>query len=233
MAQASFLKPFSDPWLFYDVIRAVVTAICFAVTAIFLISILTEVPGPLASLYSVLRALTIFLDMVVIFVTIFAGVELFSMRPKFVHDPRKPSPGHKAKAAAGASAWENWQKIRAKLDAATPESVRIAVIEADGFVDNVLKQRGYAGETFADRLANIKPHSMETLDRLWDAHRLRNDIVHTHGFEVSEDTARIALNNYEAFLHELGALTPPIASALKEKEEEEEAKVPGAFTDDD
>ena len=228
------LQVFSDPWLLYPAVRWLIGFIGIVITGFFLASQAGVLPPELAIIYSIIRVVFIFLIMLLFFVGLFAGVELFYMRPKFVHDPRKPSKGHKPRSA-GPSQWDAWQKIRAKAEAGSPEGIRVAIIEADGFVDNVLKARHYSGETFADRLAQIKPHSMETLDRLWDAHRLRNDIVHTQGFEVSADTARIALNNYEAFLHELGALTPPIASALQHKEkeeEEEEGHKPGAFDDD-
>ncbi len=185
---------------------------------------MAEFLEPVWPLYSAARVLLIALSMALFFASIFAGVELWHYRPRFVYDPRKPAPGHKRKKAAGPSPWESWQVIRAKAETGTQEGIHIAIIEADGFVDSVLRQRHYSGETFADRLAQIKPHSMETLDRLWDAHRIRNDIVHTPGFQVPADTARIALNNYEAFLHELGALSAPAKSGIYHEEKKVEEK---------
>jgi hypothetical protein len=167
----------------------------------------TIILQPIWPLYSILRAVLILTDVALFFLAIFAAVELFSYRPKFSPDPVRQALRHKT---PGLSPQETakiaWQNIRAKAEQGTNESLRVAVIEADGFVDSVLKKRGLEGETFADRLQKLNRREYATLDRVWDAHRVRNDIVHTPDFEASPDTVRIALDNYEAFLRELGAI---------------------------
>ncbi len=164
--------------------------------------------GAIWPVYVIVRAILIFLDAAFVFIIIFAGFELLRMRPRFVFDPRHPvkhhgAHGHKHAAAPVGSAWK---AIREKMKAGTPEAIRISIIEADGLVDNVLKKHGYGGDTFADRLAKLHPQQFESLGQVWDAHRLRNDIVHTPGFEVSLSHAEKALDHYEQFLKELGAL---------------------------
>jgi hypothetical protein len=157
--------------------------------------------------YVILRAVFIVLDVLLLFLAIFAAVELLSYRPHFSHDPMKAAERRKRHAkTAGPTPKTVWKAIRDKAEAGTREAMRIAVIEADTFVDSILKKQGYVGETFADRLTQFNPRETVTLDRAWDAHRLRNDIVHTHGFEVTPDAVRIALDNFEAFLYEVGGL---------------------------
>src|SRR5438128_2130324 len=113
--------------------------------------------------YDILRVLIIFLDAALFFILIWAAVELFLMRPNFIYDPRKTKlHAHLAKEEHPIK--DAWQAIRAKAETGTPESARLAIIEADGLVDKVLKQRGYAGETFADRLATFNPHTTASLN---------------------------------------------------------------------
>ena len=80
------------------------------------------------------------------------------------------------------------------------------MIEADALVDACLKQAGYQGEHMSDRLSQIDPQEIGSLQMLWRAHKLRNDIVHTPGFIISTDDARIALKSFEVFMTDLGAL---------------------------
>lgn len=57
-----------------------------------------------------------------------------------------------------------------------------AVMEADKLVDFVLKKKGYAGETFADRLRSAEKYiDRATYQNLWDGHKIRNQIAHDNG----------------------------------------------------
>lgn len=166
-----------------------------------------EFLGAFLPIYTVVKYTLIFLSAVLVFFFVFSFAELISFRPPFVLDPRRPARRrHYAPRAHAPTPQEQWRKISARLAEDNPDALRLAVIEADGFVDNMLKKKGYEGETFADRLSLLNQDDFKTLDLVWDAHRLRNDLVHTHGFNLTADRARKALVNYEAFLRELGVL---------------------------
>lgn len=101
---------------------------------------------------------------------------------------------------------ETWQNIEKKFNPVVPESTRIAIVEADACVDDVLRQLGFEGEHFADRLARLEPEGLSTLPALWRAHKVRNDLVHTPGFTLGADDAEAIMNTYKDFLIELGVL---------------------------
>ena len=164
--------------------------------------------GPLGTAYSIVRVVLILVDIVLLFTFLYAAAELFSMRTNFVFDPRKVKPGHHKKShSSKEDSVSAWNAIKDKVKTGTPEAIRLGIIEADGFVDNILKKKGYEGDTFADRLSKVNPSGMDSLDGLWAAHRLRNEIVHTPGFAVSEANAEEAMRHYEAFLKEIGTLS--------------------------
>ncbi len=96
--------------------------------------------------------------------------------------------------------------LKERLTVPTAENLRLAVIEGDALVDSFLKRAGYEGEHMADRLSQLSSSEVPALERLWNAHRLRNTIVHTPGAAVSPREARAAMKAYEDFLKELGAL---------------------------
>jgi hypothetical protein len=101
---------------------------------------------------------------------------------------------------------ERWEVIQKKFSLGTPEAVRIAVIEADALVDTALKSMGIEGEHLADRLSNLDSEEITTINRVWRAHRMRNDLVHTSGFVLAPEDAKLAMDDYEAFLKEIEML---------------------------
>lgn len=99
-----------------------------------------------------------------------------------------------------------WGEISKYLSKPTPENLRLAVIDADSLVDSFLKKAGYRGEHMADRLSCIVPDQVKSLERVWDAHLLRNSLVHVPGSRPSMVETKKAISSFEAFLRELGAL---------------------------
>lgn len=99
-----------------------------------------------------------------------------------------------------------WGEILVKAESAPPHSYTLAVIEADGFVDTILKDLGFGGAHMADRLEHADLRSFRTLDGLWKAHRIRNHLVHTPGFELNVRDAERYLRSYHEFLREMGIL---------------------------
>lgn len=139
---------------------------------------------------------------------IYSLIELIPYRPKFYKDPRKALTPEQKKipTAKDPGVAARWKSIRAKAEAAPPQSLTLGIIEADSFVDDVLKKMGLPGEHMADRLERIDTGELETLDRLWTAHRARNNLVHTPGYVMNERDARRYMDDYEAFLTEISAI---------------------------
>ena len=100
----------------------------------------------------------------------------------------------------------HWKAIKDKSTTNPPESLTLAIVAADNLVGDALDEMGLEGEHIADKLEKLNPRELKTLNNLWRAHRIRNDLVHTTGFEIKGDEASEVLNIYESFLKEIGAL---------------------------
>ncbi len=86
-----------------------------------------------------------------------------------------------------------------------PNDWRIAIVEADIILEELLEQRGFAGNTTGDRLRNANPAMFKTLQDAWDAHRVRNKIAHEGaGFDLSQRVAQQAILQYERVFEEFG-----------------------------
>jgi len=63
---------------------------------------------------------------------------------------------------------------------------------------------GYGGESMGERLMMIKPDELMHLQDLWDAHKLRNLIVHDTSYTITQDQVLTAIHSFEKVLKELG-----------------------------
>lgn len=100
-----------------------------------------------------------------------------------------------------------WNEIKRHVNSFVEAEWKLAIIEADKFVDDVLKAAGFAGESMGERLMLIKPDQIVNLQYLWDAHKLRNLLVHDPDFRLTHQQALFAINAFESVLKELNALT--------------------------
>lgn len=81
---------------------------------------------------------------------------------------------------------------------------RIGIMEADNMLAEVLRTKGYQGETVADMLKNA---NFRTVQMAWDAHGIRNRIAHEGSdFQLTEREAKRAFLLYESVFRELKAI---------------------------
>lgn len=110
--------------------------------------------------------------------------------------------------AEAVSAYDlRWDEIRNHVNSFNESEWKLAVIEADKFVDDALKTAGFKGETMGERLMMIKPDQIINLQLLWDAHKLRNLLVHDPNYNVTHRQAILAVEAFGLVLKELGALS--------------------------
>ncbi len=80
-----------------------------------------------------------------------------------------------------------------------------AVMQADSFLDAIMREVGGQGASFADRLRSLDSRfSRDAYQSVWDAHKLRNQIAHEHP-AVTVGQARAALASFRRAASQLGA----------------------------
>lgn len=162
---------------------------------------------PYGYIFALFHDVMLVLDFALIATFIYTFIALRPYRPVLYRDPRDAIKGEKRiPTLRDAGIATRWKSILAKAEAAPPQSLTLGIIEADSFVDDILKRMGIAGEHMADRLEKIDTGDLQTLDALWTAHRARNNLVHSPGYVMSEFDARKYMKDYESFLRELGVL---------------------------
>ena len=80
---------------------------------------------------------------------------------------------------------------------------RQAIIEADVMLDDMLDKMGYPGVSIGDKLKNIEESDFETLDKAWEAHKVRNRIAHDGGeYKLSYDEVARVIGLYHDVFRE-------------------------------
>lgn len=77
-----------------------------------------------------------------------------------------------------------WAKVLEHIGSNNPSDWRLAVLEADILLGDVLDKVGYPGATIGDKLKSVNPNSILSLNEAWEAHKVRNSIAH-EGSEMS------------------------------------------------
>lgn len=102
----------------------------------------------------------------------------------------------------------NWQIVLEHLSSDNPAEWKIAILEADNILGEVLEDQGYVGETVAEKLKGMSRTRIASYDQVWEAHLLRNKIAHgeTLGEDLSQKIARDTIAKFENAFRELGYL---------------------------
>lgn len=100
-----------------------------------------------------------------------------------------------------------WENVRALAGNTTEVHWQQAIIQADKLVDQALRELNLPGDTFGDRLKAAEGRfGHEIYNRLWQAHKIRNQIAHQSNFHVDRQDTEDALDWFERALSRLGAL---------------------------
>uniref|UniRef100_A0A7C4R4H6 DUF86 domain-containing protein n=1 Tax=candidate division CPR3 bacterium TaxID=2268181 RepID=A0A7C4R4H6_UNCC3 len=101
-----------------------------------------------------------------------------------------------------------WTEIEGLIKLGRPSNFKTAVFEADKLLDHALKLLGYRGQTMGDRMKSISRSDFEKsfFDDMWQAHKVRNEMVHNINYEVMDFEAKRVIEKFKRVLRELGVL---------------------------
>ena len=93
--------------------------------------------------------------------------------------------------------------VMTHIDSPHPNDWKLAIIEADIILDDVLKQKGYAGNSLGERLKSISTNQLNSLNDAWEAHKVRNRIAHEGAdFVLTKRVAEETISRYRRVFSE-------------------------------
>lgn len=99
-----------------------------------------------------------------------------------------------------------WVKILKRVEKDSEAEWKLALIEADKIFDDLLKRMGYKGKDQAERMQQVTPLQFSNINELWQAHKIRNRLVHEPDFHINQDEAIFFLKAYEKAFRDLALL---------------------------
>ncbi len=100
-----------------------------------------------------------------------------------------------------------WEHIMQLVESPNPSEWRLAVMEADTVLEDLLDSRDVPGQGIGEKLKNMSPGDLPSIQAAWEAHLVRNRIAHEGTrFELSQRDARRAVQLFEVVFRELGFL---------------------------
>lgn len=99
---------------------------------------------------------------------------------------------------------ETWKHIREELLSDNNSDWKLAVIEADIYMDKVLDDHGFHGDTTSDKLKQVTADKLPSISIAWEVHKVRNRIAHEgSSFVLTLPEARRMLTFYEMIFTDL------------------------------
>lgn len=99
----------------------------------------------------------------------------------------------------------SWLSIEQSLNRDDPNSLQMAVLNADKLLDQALRDRNISGNTMGERMKQLQK-TWTNANAVWTAHKLRNHIAHESDARVNYDAARRALGAFKQALKDVGAI---------------------------
>ncbi|MFM2357883.1 MAG: hypothetical protein RJA61_620 [Candidatus Parcubacteria bacterium] len=98
---------------------------------------------------------------------------------------------------------KKWERVEQHINSKNSSDWRLAIIEADIMLEELLDTIGYKGEGIGDKLKGVEKSDFLTLDLAWEAHKVRNAIAHEgSNFDLNERDARKVIQMFEEVFRE-------------------------------
>ena len=99
---------------------------------------------------------------------------------------------------------EKWNALRKILESGKESEWKIMIIQADEMIFQLIRKLGYKGNNMGEVLENVQPGHIDGIEKVKEAHEIRNRIVHEEGLKLELEEAREIMNKFETFLDYFG-----------------------------
>ncbi len=97
-----------------------------------------------------------------------------------------------------------WQIVGKYYNSANKSDWKLAILEADIMLYEILDKSGFPGNSIGEMLKSTDRSKLATLDNAWTAHKVRNEIAHQGlDYVLTRTKVEEAIANYEKVFEEL------------------------------
>ena len=165
--------------------------------------------GPLGRFYYSLQIISTIVSFIFLVGIAYSSIRLFQIRREedialrgdgvFFGEKNFSQDG----ASGGLSGRLKWELVEKHLNSESENDWRLAILEADIMLDQLLRSRGFVGENLGEMLKGSNKGDFQTLDKAWEAHKIRNTIAHEGiNYVLSAREARRIIGLFEEVFRE-------------------------------
>ena len=99
--------------------------------------------------------------------------------------------------------FKQWNRLAKKLESGKEAEYKMVLVEADSLLASILQRMGYKGDNTRELLEQIDAKTLPNIENVWQAHKVRNNIVHDPDYELSLDEAKRMFQIYEQAFRDL------------------------------
>ncbi len=96
-----------------------------------------------------------------------------------------------------------WKIVIDHINALEAEKWKMAILEADIILDDLLDRLHLPGDNIGEKLKAVEPSDFATIEEAWEAHKIRNAIAHEGSdFLINQREAKRVVGLYEKVFNE-------------------------------
>lgn len=96
-----------------------------------------------------------------------------------------------------------WERILNHIESLNENDWRLAILEADIMLGDILDRMSLPGESIGEKLKAVEKSDFLSIDSAWEAHKTRNQIAHEgHAFVLTQKKAKEIIDQYRAVFEE-------------------------------
>jgi len=99
---------------------------------------------------------------------------------------------------------KQWERIKKRVESGVESDYKLAIIDADDYLAEVLDNRGYDSEDLKENIEKAGRLIAPILQDVLNAHETRNLIVYNPDYSLTIDGAKKILDTYEAAVKGIG-----------------------------
>jgi hypothetical protein len=132
--------------------------------------------GPLVHDWTVFTAVSLFVSLLLAALVVYCVIRILQIRR---HENERWEAAQQPEVPREVSPLQlRWRRIVEEVGSETEQNWRLAILESDIMLSELLDYLGYKGETMADKMRLVDRANFNTIDLAWEAHRARNAVAH-------------------------------------------------------
>mgnify|MGYP003394278387 FL=1 len=102
---------------------------------------------------------------------------------------------------------ERWEQVLKYMNSDNSSDWRLAIIEADVILEELLRSLGYVGESVGEMLKSVEKTDFLTVEDAWEAHKVRNAVAHSGGgFQLNQRETKRVIALFEKVFNEFDVI---------------------------